>query len=95
METLWNTWWVWMAGALLFGILEMLIPGYVLLGFATGAALTGMVLVVTSAIGMSASLPALLAFFAIMSLASWIVLRKVFGLKTGSVQTFEHDINDN
>jgi hypothetical protein len=33
--------------------------------------------------------------FAVLSLVAWIVLRRLFDLKTGSVKTFEHDINDN
>ncbi|WP_439118076.1 NfeD family protein, partial [Nereida ignava] len=39
MDALANTWWAWAAFALVLAILEVLAPGFVLLGFAIGAAL--------------------------------------------------------
>ena len=37
--TLWQEWWVWMAGGAVLAILEVAVSGFVLLGFAIGAAL--------------------------------------------------------
>ena len=37
MSALWTVWWAWLALALLFGIAEVLLPGFVFLGFAIGA----------------------------------------------------------
>ncbi len=85
----WQESWVWFAGALVLGILEMLLPGFVLLGLAIGAAIVGLIILV----GVSASLPILLLIFAALSLAAWLVLRHFFKLKTGQVKTFDHDIN--
>ena len=87
-------WWLWIAAALIFAILEVLLPGYVLLGFATGAALTGGLLWIGGPALFGGALPAQLLIFALASLVAWIVFRRVFGLKTGSVKTFDHDIND-
>ena len=38
----WQLWWVWMVAAGLLAILEMLVPAFVFLGFAVGAAITGL-----------------------------------------------------
>lgn len=90
MMALVSLWWMWAAAALVFAILEVLLPGYILLGFAAGAAGVAILL------GIGAALPisALLLVFAVVSLAAWIAMRKVFGLRGGSVKTFDHDIND-
>lgn len=87
---IWQEWWVWAVIAIGLGILEMVVPGFIFLGFAVGAAfLSGLLL-----LGLGPSLPVSALLFAVASLAAWIVARKVFGLKRGSVKTFDHDIND-
>ncbi|MEY8842175.1 NfeD family protein [Cribrihabitans sp. XS_ASV171] len=90
-EALWSTWWVWVAGALVLGILEIFAPGYVFLGFAIGALAVGLLLLNT---GLGLSLPLLLLIFAILSLAAWLAMRKLFSLPKGQVTRFEDDIND-
>ncbi|WP_435229551.1 hypothetical protein ACMAZE_12515 [Pseudopelagicola sp. nBUS_20] len=91
MTDLMTNWWVWLAFALLLVILEVLIPGWIFLGFAIGAAITGLLLLGPLQL---LSTPMLLLAFAALSLASWLVLRRVFSLRTGQVKTFDHDIND-
>ncbi|MDC0657105.1 hypothetical protein N6L27_03760 [Leisingera sp. SS27] len=86
----WVLWWVWGAGALVLAILEVLAPGFVFLGFAIGAAIVGLLLLA----GASFTLPLLLLIFAALSLAAWLVMRRVFALPKGQVKTFNHDIND-
>ncbi|MGB8623105.1 MAG: hypothetical protein WCD16_09820 [Paracoccaceae bacterium] len=88
---MWGLWWVWLAGAVVLGILEVVVPGFVFLGFAAGAAVTGVLLV----LGLSVSLPTLLLIFALVSLASWLVMRKLFSLRRGQVKIWDRDINDN
>ncbi len=89
---LWMEWWFWMAGALALATLEVLVPGYIFLGFAVGAAVMGLLML----FGLTASGLALtLAIFAVMSLVSYLAMRKVFGLRTGQVKTWDTDINDN
>lgn len=85
----WAESWVWFAGALVLAILEVLLPGFILLGFAIGAGLVGLVLLT----GVGLGLPSLALIFAIVSLGSWLTLRRMFRLKTGQVKTFDHDIN--
>ncbi len=43
---LWSIWWVWVAGALLLAILEVVAPAQIFLGFAAGAAGVGLALLV-------------------------------------------------
>lgn len=88
--TLWSLWWAWLCLALILGIAEMLIPGFIFLGFAIGAVIVALLL----AIGLAVSLPALLLIFAALSLATWLVLRRYFALPKGQVKTFKDDINE-
>ena len=44
-DPFWLTWWIWMAAALALGILEIVLPGFIFLGFAIGAAITGILLI--------------------------------------------------
>ena len=91
MEWLWATWWVWLAFALVLGILELLLPGFIFLGFCIGALAVALLLLLDG--GLVTSLPALLLVFAILSLAAWLALRRIFALPKGQVKTFDHDIN--
>lgn len=90
-DPFWLTWWIWLAGALALGILEVALPGFIFLGFAIGAAITGLTLIIP---GVAPSLPILLLIFAVLSLAAWLVLRRMFALPLGQVKTFDHDINE-
>jgi len=88
---LWTEWWVWMSGALVLATLEVLIPGYIFLGFALGAAMMGLLIL----FGVSASGLALtLVVFAVLSLISYLAMRRFFGLKTGQVKIWDTDVND-
>ncbi|PUB11027.1 NfeD family protein [Yoonia sediminilitoris] len=88
---LWAEWWVWMSGALILATLEVLIPGYIFLGFAIGAAVMGLLILV----GISASgLPLTLVIFAGLSLLSYLAMRKFFGLRKGQVKIWDTDINE-
>ncbi|WP_391481003.1 NfeD family protein [Nereida sp. NH-UV-3] len=89
MDALANTWWAWAAFALVLAILEVLAPGFVLLGFAIGAALVSVLVWLN--VGLSLIWLSLL--FAVASLVAWLVLRSLFQLKTGQVRTFDEDIN--
>ena len=93
---MWATWWIWMAAGVVLAVLEVLLPSYVFLGFAIGAAVTGAVLLVGGPLAalLSASLPLLLVVFSVASLLAWIVLRLSLGVREGQVKTFDRDIND-
>ncbi|MFA9231910.1 MAG: NfeD family protein [Microgenomates group bacterium] len=88
---MWATWWVWIVGGFALGVLEVLVPGYVFLGFALGAVFTGILI----GLGvLSASAPFLLLVFALASLGAWIVLNKTLGMQKGQVKVWDKDINE-
>jgi membrane protein implicated in regulation of membrane protease activity len=43
---------------------------------------------------LAGSLPLLLLVFAVVSLISWLMLRRWLGVYRGQVKTFDHDINE-
>lgn len=91
MDQIWTTWWSWMVLGLALGVVEVIIPGYIFVGFAVGAALTGVVVL----LGFPVGLPMLLAIFAVLSLISWLVIRRLAGTREGQVKIWDRDINDN
>jgi membrane protein implicated in regulation of membrane protease activity len=94
---MWAEWWVWGAAAVLLAVGEVLLPSFVLLGFAIGAGAVALLLLVGGplAVWLAGSLPALLLIFAVISLLAWLGLRRWVGVYRGQVKTFDHDINDN
>ena len=89
----WSLWWVWMVGALLLAILEVIAPAQIFLGFAAGAAGVGLALLIGIP-GLAGSLPMMLLVFAVLSLVAWLLLRPLLGVRKGQVKHFEHDINE-
>lgn len=94
---IWQFWWVWAVAGLVLAILEVVLPGYFLLGFGIGAVTTGLMLLVGGpfAAWIGGSLPLLVLFFAVASLIAWLALRRVLGVRTGQVKVWDRDINDN
>ena len=88
----WAAWWVWGALGVILAIGEVLLPGFVLLGFALGAGVVAGLLALGA--GVAGSLPLLLLVFAIVSLGSWLALRRWAGVYRGQVKTFDRDINE-
>lgn len=88
---MWNVWWVWIVAGFALGVLEVLAPGYIFLGFAIGAVLTGVLVGVGL---MGGSLSALLLVFAVASVAAWLALRRTMGVREGQVKLWDKDIND-
>ena len=86
------SWWVWVAAGVALGCLEVILPGYIFLGFALGAMGTG-ALIALGVLG--AGLAVRLAVFAGLSLAAWLIMRRAFGLRRGQVKLWDRDINDN
>lgn len=91
MLALVNVWWVWLAAALVLGIAEVLVPGFVFLGFAIGAAVVGLAMLGPLAWLSPATI---LLIFALLSLIAWLVLRRLFALPRGQVKHFDSDINE-
>jgi hypothetical protein len=88
----WTIWCVWMAAALVMAIVEVVVPAYIFMGFAIGAALTGVALVV--GLFAAASLSAVLVGFAGWALLGYVGMRLAFGAPGGSVKKWDTDIND-
>lgn len=85
----WTLWWVWLCAALVLAILELLIPSYIFLGIAVGAAIMAGVVVMTPGLGFAT----LMALFAGLSLASWLVLRRVFRAPDDQTRIVHDDVN--
>ncbi|MBI1220724.1 MAG: hypothetical protein GC186_19505 [Rhodobacteraceae bacterium] len=90
-------WWLWVVAGCLIGMLEIVAPAFVFLGFAIGAVLTGLIewLGVPPSGWMGSSWPHHILVFAVLSLAAWLALVAIFGLKRGQVKVWDRDINDN
>ncbi|MAN14952.1 NfeD family protein [Alterinioella nitratireducens] len=92
-----SEWWFWAAAAIVLAIGEVLMPAYVLLGFAIGAAAVALVLIIGGPLAalLVGSVPAMILGYAVLSLIAWLALRKVLGVRRGQVKTFDSDINEN
>lgn len=91
LDTLAATWWAWIVLGFALGVLEVLAPGFIFLGFAIGAVLTGILV----GLGIApAGISALLLMFAVMSVVAWLVLRRTMGVREGQVKIWDRDIND-
>jgi membrane protein implicated in regulation of membrane protease activity len=86
-----GVWWVWMALALLLGLAEVLLPGFIFLGFALGAVLMAAVVLLFPGVG----IPWLVAIFAVLSLLAWVGLRVAFKRQSSGARIVTRDINDN
>ena len=88
--------WVWLSGGVLLGIIEVFVPGFFFLGFSSGAVITGLVLLAGGpfATWLAGSLAYTVLFFAVVSLASWIALRRIVGVRKGQLKTFDRDVNE-
>lgn len=89
---LWQHPWVWIAGGIALGALEMIAPGFVLFGFAVGAVLVG-ALIWLGVLG--ASLPVMLFVWAVIALAVWALARRLMGVRAGQTKIWDRDINEN
>jgi len=88
---MWAVWWVWIVAGFALGVLEVLAPGYIFVGFAIGAVVVG------AGLGLGilgGSLALLLLVFAVASLVAWFLLRRILGVRKGQVRLWDRDIND-
>ncbi len=84
-------WWVWICIALALGVVELLAPGFIFLGFAIGALIMAGIVAFVAGI----NVPPLLALFAVLSLLAWIGLRLVFRRQSSGARIVTRDINEN
>ena len=91
-----SQWWIWITAALVLGIVEVLVPAYLFLGFSLGAAATGVVLLIGGewAAWLTVAPGRLIVFFAVLSVLAWIALRTILGVRRGQVKIWDRDINE-
>jgi inner membrane protein len=89
---MWTTWWVWIVAGFALGVLEVIVPGYIFLGFAIGAVITGALIGINV---LGSSLPLAILVFAVASLAAWLGLGRMLGRHEGQVKLWDKDVNDN
>ncbi len=89
---IWTIWWVWVVAGVALALLEIIVPGFIFLGFAVGAAITGILVLVGVAPG---NVALLTLMFAMLSLVAWVVLRRAVGVTKSQVKIWDKDINEN
>lgn len=93
MTPIWGIWWAWVVAGFGLGVLEVLVPGYIFMGFAIAALITGALIGI--GILSQAGLPLLLFIFAVLALVAWYLVRRLFGRHQSHVKIWDRDINDN
>ncbi len=88
-----TAWWVWGIAAAILALVELLVPGYVFLGFAIGAGLVALGLALDLGV-MPGHPPGLLILFGALSAVAWVALRLGMGVRKGQRKVFHHDINE-
>lgn len=86
----WLLWWVWVAVAIVLGVLEVLAPAFVFLGFSAGAMGTAVLVLLGVDFGVGGTLLA----FALLSAAAYGALRLWLGTQKGHARIIERDINE-
>ena len=81
-----------MVAGLGLATLEVVLPGYIFAGFAVAAVATGGLIWLDF---LGKSLPLALVVFAVLSVAGWAAMRRIFGKNLGEVKRWDSDINDN
>jgi len=91
-----SIWWAWLVAGFALLALTALMPEPILLGFAVGAALIGVILLLSGPFGgaLAASLPLTLLTFAVLSFVAWFILRRWMGIRRGQVKIWKRDINE-
>lgn len=83
--------WIWITAGVVLAFLELLLPGFYLLGFAIGAVATGALIWA----GLIGSVPVALLALAVIAILAWIVLRRALGIRRGQTRIWHRDINEN
>ena len=87
-----SEWWFWISAAAVLGIVEVLVPTFVFLGFSIGAVAVGLLLA-TGIVTLSPAWSVVL--FALLSLAGYLLLRVALGKSRGEVRVVTKDVNEN
>lgn len=85
------TWWAWIVFGAGLAVLEVLVPGFIFLGFAIAA----VVMAVLVGFGLTLSPAIAILAYAILALVAWLVLRAAFGTTEKDIKVWRDDINKN
>lgn len=90
------TWWAWALAAAGLALAELVMPAWVCLGFALGAAAMALLLAFGGPLAsvLASSWPAAAVVFAALSGVAWALLRRVLGVRRDQVRIWKRDIND-
>lgn len=88
----WQDPWIWIVAGVVLGGLEMLLPGFILLGFAAGAVLVGLLLWLGV---LGSSWPLAVLVLAVCAVLVWYALRRLLGVRAGQTRIWDRDINEN
>ena len=83
--------WIWITAGVVLAFLELLLPGFYLLGFAIGAVAAGALIWA----GLIGSVPVALLALAVIAILAWVVLRRALGIRRGQTRIWHRDINEN
>ena len=86
-----SVWYVWAIAGVALAALEVIIPGFIFLGFAIGAIVTGLLVLIGV---FSANVPLTVLAFALLSLAAFFAVRKVVGVTKHQKKIWTKDIKD-
>lgn len=87
----WMNGWLWVIAAVLVGLVELILPGWLFLGTAIALLVMGIALL-TGLWGWG--LPGALIVTGILSFLAWFALRRLVGVHEGQVRIWDRDIND-
>lgn len=87
--------WIWVAVAAVLSTIEILAPGFLLLGFGIGAGIVAIGLFLFGALLRALPYAPLMVFviWAAFSVAAWLMLTRIFG-RPSRRKRAERDIND-
>ncbi|WP_372840159.1 NfeD family protein [Phaeovulum sp.] len=88
---IWQQAWFWAAAGVVLAALEMVTPGFYLLGLGFGALVVAL-LVWIGLLG--ASLPWMIFVMALGALAAWLALRRWAGVWRNEPKIWDRDINE-
>jgi inner membrane protein len=86
----------WFAFGVVLGIVELLVPGFVFLGFAIGAAVVSLVLLLIGPTVFEgvAGIAYLAVVWAVASYAAWTSIRKLPSARAANSRVVDRDINE-
>ena len=86
----------WLVAAVVLIVVEMTVAGPEYIGLSIGAATVALVLwpFGASIEDMAYSVPALVVLFALATLAGWLILRRIVGIRPSQNKVITRDINE-